>query len=208
MQSARFEAAIRGTRLPVGRRNYTQAKRLIPATHLPAHPSGQTQPNRQPDGTDRRSPGALTCFTLGGVPNNRGRGPARGMAQPHPSDALDPAQTPPRSPLSTNPTTAPARPNGQSLARRAARLIPGIGTQQHRARDCPWLGAPTSKRCTYSQPSNSPPFPLHQPNHSASPPKRAGARPARCALDSGLWCPATQGARLPRAGHMQRVKDS
>ena len=56
---------------------------------------------------------------------HKGRASARGMAQLHLSNALNPSHITPRPPLSTNVTKAPARPNGQALARRATRLIPG-----------------------------------------------------------------------------------
>ena len=52
-----------------------------------------------------------------------------------PSDTLYPCQATPRPPVSAHPTTAPARPNGQSLARRAAHLFPdGVPSNKGRAK--------------------------------------------------------------------------
>ena len=113
------------------------------------------------------------------------------------SSALDPSHITPRSPVSAFVTKAPARSDGQALARRTACLIPGRVPSDRGREAARGVALMTSKRCTLSQPHHSPLSPQHQLHQSASPPERAVSRPAHYVLDSGLGCPATAGPRLP-----------
>ena len=79
--------------------------------------------------------GEFGLVIKGGVRRNKGRAPARGVALWHLSGALNSSHTLPRSPVSTNVTIAPASPDGQSLARRAAHLIPGLGALRRLLRE-------------------------------------------------------------------------
>jgi len=142
-------------------------------TKAPARRDGQTLARR-----------AARLFRAGCL-SNGGRAAARGMAPRPMSGALDASHALPRSPLSTNPTKAPARRDGRALTRRTACLISGGVLERQREGDCPWDGAATDERGTLSMQHTAPPSPQHRPHKSASPKGRAGARPARCALGSG-----------------------
>jgi len=158
----------------------------LDASHVLARPPVSTTFTKAPARPDGQALARRTArlFRVG-YRSDRGGGPARGVAHQQASGALDPSHTHPRSPVSTNFTQAPARPDGQALARRATHLIPGGVLEPQRARACPWDGAATGKRCALSMPYTSPPTGQHQLHQSASPLGRAGARPACYALDSG-----------------------
>jgi len=109
---------LKGRGCPWGAYNWPVV-RLLSVMHIPAHRSAPASPS-SPTGAPR-------IWFRAGFLSNKGREAARGVALLRASGALDASQTQHRPPVCTSFTKAPARRNGQGLARRTACLIPGGG---------------------------------------------------------------------------------